>query len=615
MDDDHKRAGNQDGVGGNGHDKDPNRQNGANNVPGGNGRDPEVTEKLGALERRMAESRTELRSLGGAVESLVGQLGGMETRLGNVTDEMSSLRTHVTRVEDEVRGVREDLRRMAVKVDARAELARLLDLRERRFAQRDGVRDLARSLVDAFTRETLDDGLIDRELIKRCVSEKLLYERRFWLAPALAHIAATWESRSDMSHLARGTAMRLNKHRTYLFVILMAARTGDHRQAGSTMDPYLDSIDPSRLTQDFLVVLEAIANEELGPQAEKYAVRRMNRWYAESRAAADGEVRAQERQERWRKQMWSKRVPLREKDFAALRTVYQGEWPALVRAYEQAAVAEGTLAYLGAEFSEKAEPRADLRHTDRALEHLISRLEPDEAELQARIDWQQLLIDTGDVEEAERERELRRSVDAPVMTFEQLLDNAVFKPSHVELGTAARRLALRCVWPQIESVATAFVRESLRARPQQLTMVIDDWQHTLPTDPRARVDEGQLQSALAASVEEATRRRVERVRQRWPRPAAAVAGAGALVLGFAAAQAWLVVAVLVAVGWGAYELGWVPAEQRRRQAAGVERSREVAQLLRQALDQRRQLFDRWEWYGERLTVLTDWLPSREERSP
>ncbi|MGX1270695.1 hypothetical protein [Streptomyces phaeoluteigriseus] len=619
MDGNQKRAANGDDNGNSGHGNSGGRAgSGGQEHPDGaydpNARHQEVTESLGRLAKGLAEHRVELRTLSGTVGKVSGQVGSLEGRLGQVTDEVSALRSHLTRVEEGMRGIQDELRRSAVKADARAERDRLVEDRRRRFGQREEIRGLARSLVDTFTEQSVQDGLIPPEVIKKCVSESLLYESRFWLAPALAHVAATYSGQAELSHTARGNAMRLDKSKAYLFIILTAARMKNYRLAGSTMDPYLDSIHPSRLTQDFLVVLEATANRELGPQAEKYALRRMERWFTEAPAASDGAARARERRESWRAQMWNKRIRMPQDDYAALRNVYRGDWPALVQAFEHAAVAEGTLAYLSGEFPEQPAPRSAGRHMDSALEHLISRLEPDEAELQAKIDWQQLLIDTGDVEVARRERELRRSVDAEVMTFEQLLDNAVFKPSQVELGTAARRLALVCVWRQIESVATGFVQESLRARPERLPIEIDDWRHTLPADPHSTVDERPLQSALAVRVEEATRRRVDGVHRRWPRSAAAVAGGGAAVLGFAAAQAWLVLTVLVAVAWGTYELWWVPAERRRREAAGLARRQETAQLLRQALDQRRQLFAQWEWYAGRLTALTGWLPPSGERS-
>ncbi|MFE0453459.1 hypothetical protein ACFW2D_19630 [Streptomyces sp. NPDC058914] len=584
----------------------------------------ELTERLRKVDDRQEVQAGELRGVRNTLGELRGQVGGLEGKVTGVSGEVAALRTDMTQVKEDVakhhallEGIREDLRRKEAKDDARAQIDWLTAERERRFGQRDEIRSLARGLVDTLTKESVDRGMVNTSLIRKCVEEHFLHEPRFWLAPALMHVAATYCELPQLSQEARGHAMLLDKSKAHLFFALTSARLENYRLAGSSMDNYLQSLVPARLTQDFLVVLEAVANRELGPQAEKFVVRTMDRWFAEAPAAPDGERRAHERRELWRQRMWNLRARLPEDEYAAFRSVYAGDWKALVEGFEQAAVAQGTLDHLSREFPERPAARSDLRHMDSALEHLINRLEPDEAELHARIEWQQRIYDMdGDRDAARREHEQRQSVDVEVMTFEQLLDNAVFKPSQVELGLAARRLALMCVWPQIQSVATAFVETSLQRRPRHLPIVIDEWRDTLPADPATPVQEQPLQAALALHVEEVTRRRVEEVRLRRPR---LVAGGLGVIVGTVAAVLWQQVALVLFVVAGlllcGYEYRWVPAEQRRLRAVGRQRRQEVADLLGKALVQRRMLISRWDRYADGLTDLTGWLPPGERRSP
>jgi hypothetical protein len=566
----------------------------------------------------------ELREVKGEVHGLHRDLDGLTGKVSQFTGDLDELRTAVSRVEKQVatqntllKDMREDLRRKAAKDDARAELERLLREKERRFGRREQTRELARGVVSTLTAESVQRKTLDTALIRRCVEERLLYEPGFWLAPALLHVAATYGDKPELSQEARGHAIALDTARTYLFIALTAARLENYRLAGSAMDNYLQTLDPLRLTQDFLVVLEATANRELGPQAESFARNTMERWFAEAPGVRDAAARARERLEHWHEMMWPRRERLPEGEFTALHRVYAGDWDALTTAFEQATVAHGTLAYLMAEFPEQPDSRSDVRHMDSALEHLINRLDPDEAELQAKINWQELLLSLDcDEEAAQRELSLRQSVDAEVMTFEQLLDNAVFKPSQVELGTAARKLALMCVWPQIQAVATACVETSLKRRPEQLPIVIDGWQGALPIDPAAPVEEKPLQAALAQHVAEVTRHRVEQVQPRPPRVLGGALGAlAALVVAVLWQQAVLILMLVCLLCAGAigFEFRRVPAEQRRLQAMGQARQREVAQLLSAALEQRGKLLVRWDWYASRLTALTGWIPQRTRR--
>lgn len=586
-------------------------------------KDKEIGEALRSLsagidrvdnsQRRQAGELSELK---GSVRGLSGEIGGLERRLTRVTGDLGTLRDDVSQIDDRLTQQQEFLtefqlewRRNEIKRDAQLEHARLTAERDRRFMERTRTRKLAHGLVNTATEENVRRGLVDTAHIKRCVQERFMHEPEFWLAPALLSAAADYCEQPDLSAEASGYASGLDESKTLLFHALIAARLGKDSGAGGYMDLYLQTLDPDRLTQDFLVVLEAAAGKELGAQAHTYAVRTMDRWYTEAPAAIDGEARRQDRLVRWRDRMWQLRTQLPEGEFATLRQVYAGNWQQLVEAYERATVAQGTLAYLTAQFPqtpEPGDPRARREHVHSALEHLIDRLEPDEAELHAQIEWQQRLMDAkGDEAAAAREHEVRQSVDAEVVTFEELLDNAVFGPSQVELGASARRLALACVWPQLQSMSTAFVQASLQQRPGSLSVVIDGWHGDLPAEDRGERD---LRTALGDHMAQRTRRQIEAVQPRWSRALGGAAGiltgaVGAILLSY-------VVLVLGVVGamvcW--YEYRWVPAERRRLEQVGLVRGQRAVLRLEEALQQRRRLFDTWSEYAGHLAALQGWTP-------
>jgi UDP-N-acetylmuramyl pentapeptide phosphotransferase/UDP-N-acetylglucosamine-1-phosphate transferase len=75
----------------------------------------------------------------------------------------------------------------------------------------------------------------------------------------------------------------------------------------------------------------------------------------------------------------------------------------------------------------------------------------------------------------------------------------------------------------------------------------------------------------------------------------------------------LMLVCLLCAGAIGFEFRRVPAEQRRLQAMGQARQREVAQLLSAAVEQRGKLLVRWDWYASRLTALTGWMPQRTRK--
>jgi hypothetical protein len=204
-------------------------------------------------------------------------------------------------------------------------------------------------------------------------------------------------------------------------------------------------------------------------------------------------------------------------------------------------------------------------------------------------------------------------VDAEVMDFGTLLDNAVFKPSRIALGDDARRLALLQVLPNLRAAAEEITAASRRHRQHTVRIAIEGWHTDLPTDPAQSVDASALADHLEADLLARTEEQAKKVDRNPVRLFGGGIGGAALALVtpwvLAEALFWPVVLIGVAlVGWGLMDLNRVPAQRKRIREAGVLQRRRAQHTLSQVLSQRIRFFSDWNAHLTRLHELRDWDP-------
>ncbi|MET9847949.1 hypothetical protein [Streptomyces ossamyceticus] len=580
----------------------------------------DIRSRLDRRETELSELKGQFGTLSGHLNTLRGATDELATTVRSVNDATTQLRTDldgtksdVGRLQADFTDFRSQYERDQAVLRAQFELDRITEDWRQKFGNRNKIRSLAGGLVRQLTPKLVRRQVLRTANLRSQVEAHLFHDPDFWLAHATLAVAARLDGDEELELSSMGQAQLLAPGKADLFFALAAARAGEHERAGTWMDGYLQrAVNPDRLGRDFLVVLDAVASRELGDHAHRYARQVMVRWAAEASA---GSAAARASVHRWKPQL-TKLLRKPGDHYAPLDQACGTRWQELEEGWRLATVATATLDHLRKEFPppDGSTPASSHPYAEAAIDRLIDHLEPDEAALHTKIEWLRQFVDhRGDEAAAREEQELRRQVDAEVMDFGTLLDNAVFKPSRIALGDDARRLALMQVLPNLRAAAEEITAASRRHRQHAVRIAIEGWHTDLPTDPSQPVDA----SALADDLEADLLARTEEEAKKVDRNPVRLFGGGiggaafALVTPWVVAEAlfWPVVLIGMAlVGWGLMDLNRVPAQRRRIREAGVLQRRRAQHTLSQVLSQRIRFFSDWNTHLTRLHELRAWDP-------
>ncbi|MFB7178421.1 hypothetical protein ACFCYI_12010 [Streptomyces sp. NPDC056257] len=574
-------------------------------------------DQLTELGEQQTQFGTHVEGFNARLSLLGGDVTELRDELSQASDGLQSVRRDVAGLEDQVTRTRQALDTFIEQygrdrevTKAQAELTRLTTEWHAVFDQRRQTRALARGLVHTLTAQAVRRNVVNTATVRACAEERMLLEPAFWLAPAAMAAAARFQSDIERVERARAHAQALDAAKANLFFSLTCSRLGDEKEAAAWMDRYLQSLDPDELGQDFLVVLDAIASNELGDEALSYARQTMARWNSGAVGARDALHR-----ENWEDRLWNLARSVQQDRFGALRTMCGEQWPALQQGWEMATVPAGALDYLCEQYPDGAgatDGPADGQYVLHALERLINQLEPDEASMRDAMQWQERIVEHGgDIEAARKAYLPLNAADGAPVTISALLDRAVFEPDEVQLGGAARGMALRAIWPSLEGCVRQFVVRSSRRLPDDIPLEIEGWMCTVPTDPRAPVESTPLVKQLSEHIESRAQAKSDAVVRRWPHVCAAVVGGalfGALIVPFVEGpwQQFFGLLTALTVLWVIWELCRVPLQKRFLRDEAVRQRAHAVSVLDQALSERAVFFAEWHAGMASLSPFTEW---------
>ncbi|MCX4650856.1 hypothetical protein ACIRD0_11675 [Streptomyces microflavus] len=587
----------------------------------------QLQEGMGGLRKAQEQGSDVLRRMiaespgrDAVLAHLRGELGDQKAVLSDVRKEVAAMARTVTSTHDAFTDFLERYGRHQIVANARAELTQLTVIWKADYADRQRTRNLARGLVHELTAHAVKDGSMDTATIDACVGERWLSEPTYWLAPAAMAVAARY--RGDDRQVSRATSYAFSRDqaKSKLFFALTWSRMGRLGEAAWWMDRYLGSLHRDELGPEFTVLLDAIANAELGHEALTYASETMARWFREDPAALrPGPASSRAQLKRW--QPWLREFSATgpTNGFAALRELSGEGWDVIEESWKSATAASGAVRYLMEEFPvERPVYGRKGQYTDRALDHLIDQQEPDEARLQRRMaQLHELLDHEGSLEAAALVGDLGRGEET--LDFVTLLERAVFAPEQLSLGPPGRRLALSCVWESVREATAAMALRSRTLMPASMVLTVDGWSCEVPTQGTGPLDTVQVSEELRAYQENRIRSHVDAVAPSW----ILTLGCGALAvldsvlllpfLDGAGFGLFLVLAVALACGalWGLIR---VPVRRHSLREDGVRRQAESVRQLNDAVNQALGLSAEWRRGLASAAALETWSPLEQGES-
>ena len=351
-----------------------------------------------------ARARAELSGLRSSVS-------GLERQLGDLTQKLSALGRQVGQVDDSVTALSravvpavKEIRAGLTELADEFKRGRLIDAaRDRRddldrelaaeFGRHDEVRNLARAVI-----HVVHTGIVDDRVLLETAQRRMVDLPDYWLAPAIVAVSAWLSHDKDKCDEALRLAMRLDRSKTALFMMLLLRHDNRGEGLARWIDVYLTGLRARNLPADFQVVIDGVAGGALGdgsaPRLADWMIDRYNT-EARSRDASSEAV------EEWRQRLRSMAAV---GDFAPTLAASCPDWAALRARHEANLMIEAALRHFQGRFQAGADVPADLTDRMRDLVAKLARTYDGPEERLRRDRWlEDFVAKTGDREEARRQ--------------------------------------------------------------------------------------------------------------------------------------------------------------------------------------------------------------------
>jgi len=345
------------------------------------------------------------------LSSLRSSISGLDRRLSDLVQKLSALDRHVDRVDDSVASlagtVVPAVKRIQSGLTALADefkRSRVIDAaRDRRddldrelakeFGRHEEVRNLAKTII-----HVVHTGVVDDRVLLETAQRRMVDLPDYWLAPAVVAIAAWLSHDKHKCDEALHLAMRLDRSKTALFMMLLLRHDNRGDALQRWIDIYLTGLRSKNLPADFQVVIDGVAGGALGdgsaPKLADWMIDRYNT-AAQSRDASTEAI------EEWQQRLLSMGTV---GDFAPALAGSCPDWAALRDRHGANLMIEAARRHFQGRFEAGADVPADLTDRMRDLVTKLARTYDGPEERLRRERWlEEFVARTGDREEAHRQ--------------------------------------------------------------------------------------------------------------------------------------------------------------------------------------------------------------------
>lgn len=247
-------------------------------------------------------------------------------------------------------------------------------------------------------------GNISNAVATNVAEELMIQTPRYWLAPALVALAAWSHDRQDIAEKSVQEAFSRDRHKTSLFFTLVLRRQG--RMSGSVrwLRHYMASLDPSALTREFAVILEASSCNAFGPEGNELLSAKLAEWSKQLRQHPEA---VEEQVGRWTSELASHQLQLGSNEYQTLRHLC-AQWNTIRENMEAASALPEVLAKYRQVRDHEAPPPTSLEDLlDDILDTLVTEFDAEELPLRREVTYHEAVIEErGDLNRAEKKAEL-----------------------------------------------------------------------------------------------------------------------------------------------------------------------------------------------------------------
>lgn len=381
----------------------------------------EIQDVARTLDRHLSEVESQV----GHVEMQVGQV---QSDLRLTTDELLALRKEFNEFVEQARRTANVQQSEIKVVNLKAQL-------DRDFGHYAEVRRTSTGMLQAF-----DVGNVSNDIV-RAVSEELMIQTpRYWLAPALVALAAWSRDHQEIAEKSVKEAFSRDQNKTSLFFALVLRRQGRTDTAVRWLRHYLASLDPSGLTREFAIILEATSYDAFGPAGQRVVSDRMTEWCADLRSRVDV-VEAQISS--WQQEIAIQSHEVLTSRYANLARV-SPDWPAVRKQLEAASALPQLLEkYAGVRDYDAALPAVLEDLLDDILDGLVTDYDEEELPLRREVAYHEAVIEeNGDLDRAKKRADLLLKALEETDDVVSLQTKAAISPELAGVSTQTQRIAI-----------------------------------------------------------------------------------------------------------------------------------------------------------------------------
>mgnify|MGYP001375680537 CR=1 FL=1 len=368
------------------------------------------------------------RALESQISVVSGEVGQVRSDLRLTTDQLQALRREFQAFVDESAKVALVQQSETKVVNLKAEL-------DRQFGHYELVRRTSTGMLQAF-----DVGNVSNDVVRSVSEELMIQTPRYWLAPALVALAAWSRDNQDIAEKSVGEAFSRDKNKTSLFFALVMRRQGRVEASVRWLRHYLTSLDPSALTREFAVILEATSYDAFGAQGQAMLSDRMTQWCTELRNR-DEIVEAQIGS--WVKEIRARSQQLDPSKYQALAAL-SPQWNAVKSQLESAsALPEMIDRYAAVRNHDAALPQVIEDLLDDILDTLVTEYDEEELPLRREVTYHEAIIDErGDQARAQAKADVLLKALEHTDDVVSLQTTAAISPELIGVSVQTQRIAV-----------------------------------------------------------------------------------------------------------------------------------------------------------------------------
>lgn len=368
------------------------------------------------------------RALESQISVVSGEVGQVRSDLRLTTDQLQALRREFQAFVDESAKVALVQQSETKVVNLKAEL-------DRQFGHYELVRRTSTGMLQAF-----DVGNVSNDVVRSVSEELMIQTPRYWLAPALVALAAWSRDNQDIAEKSVGEAFSRDKNKTSLFFALVMRRQGRVEASVRWLRHYLTSLDPSALTREFAVILEATSYDAFGAQGQAMLSDRMTQWCTELRNRNEI-VEAQIGS--WVKEIRARSQQLDPSKYQALAAL-SPQWNAVKSQLESAsALPEMIDRYAAVRNHDAALPQVIEDLLDDILDTLVTEYDEEELPLRREVTYHEAIIDErGDQARAQAKADVLLKALEHTDDVVSLQTTAAITPELIGVSVQTQRIAV-----------------------------------------------------------------------------------------------------------------------------------------------------------------------------